>query len=65
MNLTATGPITEVALESIDCERTGRSSFLGDLSGASACWRVNVTGKHSHGGGIVVLWPNGDLQPHW
>ena len=65
MNLTATGPITEVVLESVDCARTGRAYFLGDLSEARACWSVTVTGEESHGGGIVVLWPNGDLQPYW
>lgn len=65
MNLAATGPITEASLETLDCARAGKASFHSTWADAEACWRVTVTGERSHGGGVVVLWPNGDLEPFW
>jgi hypothetical protein len=65
MNVAATGPITLVVLQPVDCERIARSSFLGDLSGAVGCWVATVTGERSHGGGTIVLWPDGSLKPYW
>lgn len=66
MNLTATGPITEVTLETLDCDEAGRANFhAAAWAGAEACWSLVVTGEKSHGWGFVVLWPNGDLEPFW
>ena len=64
MNLTATGPITAVTLESQDCDESARER-LGGWRGAEACWSLVVTGERSLGWGVVVLWPNGDLEPFW
>ena len=65
MNLTATGPITVVALVSGDCDRLAVSNFRSELATATDCWRVEVTGERSHGGGLIVRFPDGRLQPDW
>jgi hypothetical protein len=64
MNLAATGPITGVAIEALDCAEGGRANFR-DWRGATTCWSLSITGEKSHGWGFVVLWPNGDLEPFW
>ncbi len=65
MNLTATGPITLVVLKPVECVRWAQSNFLGDLSRATGCWTAEVTGEQSRGGGTIVLWPDGSLEPFW
>ena len=65
MNLTATGPITQVTLTGGDCETLASSTFQGGLRTADRCWAVEVTGERSHGGGYVGLQPDGTLEPFW
>ena len=65
MNLTATGPITQVTLTVVDCARLAQSSFLPAARNATACWQVEVIGERSHGGGVVVLRPDGAMEPYW
>ena len=65
MNLTATGPITAVALSRGDCARAAAAIFTHELDSATDCWRVEVTGERSHGGGWVARFPDGTLKPYW
>jgi len=65
MNLTATGPITAVALSRDDCTRAAAATFTHELESATDCWRVEVTGQRSHGGGWVARFPDGTLKPYW
>lgn len=65
MNLTATGPIEAVTLEPFDCVRGAKSYFHSEWAKATTCWSVTLTGERSHGQGVVVLWPDGDLEPFW
>ena len=65
MNLVSTGPITRVVLEQVDCDRWARANFLSEIAKATGCWTADVTGERSHGGGTVVLWPDGSIQAFW
>jgi uncharacterized protein YwlG (UPF0340 family) len=66
MNLSATGPITRVTLAVEDCERLAKAFFLGpEARNATTCWQVDVTGERSHGGGVIILKPDGALEPYW
>ena len=65
-NLAATGPITAGRAQAgRECVRWARSNFLADLSRATGCWTAEVTGERSRGGGTIVLWPDGSLEPFW
>ena len=65
MNVTATGPITAVVLSRTDCARAAAATFNHELESATDCWRVEVTGERSHGGGLVARFPDGTLKPSW
>ena len=65
MNLSATGPTTAVALSRGDCARAAAATFNHELASATDCWRVEVTGDGSHGGGLVARFPDGTLKPYW
>ena len=65
MNLTATGPVEAVALEPFDCGKGARANFHSEWATATTCWHVTVNGSRSQGGGVVILWPDGNLEPFW
>ena len=65
MNLAATGEITGVAVQPVDCVRLATSNFRSAWARATNCWMVEVTGDKSHGGGVVVRWADGRLEPFW
>jgi len=65
MDLTATGSITAVALSRDDCTRAAAATFTHEVESATDCWRVEVTGERSHGGGLVARFPDGTLKPYW
>ena len=65
MNLTATGPITAVVLAGGDCAQAANANFRSELAQATNCWRVDVTGERSHGGGLVARFADGTLRAYW
>jgi len=48
-----------------DCARAAAAIFTHELESATDCWRVEVTGERSHGGGLVARFPDGTLKPYW
>lgn len=65
MDRAATGMITRVRLEPVECAPMARSIFRSAWSGAHSCWSVEVTGESSHGGGYVVQLDDGHLEASW
>jgi hypothetical protein len=66
MNQAATGAIKRVVLERVtDCGALARATFHSSWATATDCWHVRLTGERSHGGGVVVRYPDGAMEADW